>query len=185
MAAKITAAEERLGKTFPGRFAPWVCKSAGSVTMFGRLKTWWKQRRMPAIAKARPPKNIDEFAELLARSGIATSQQANKWLAQFRAEHPVASDPPTAIAEFCSYLIANEDVTEWQCEKLKLGRWKGFYFEDHYLLVEQVGKGGSEPSSYYSSYKACDKRTNNLVCLFIRPLLYTGGHIEYRVYPYM
>jgi hypothetical protein len=57
--------------------------------------------------------------------------------------------------------------------------------ENHYTLLEQVGKGGHDPLTYYSSYKARDNRTGNYVCLFITPLMYTGGRLEYRVYPYM
>src|SRR5215208_1128819 len=150
--------------------------------MFRLLKNLWNKRRGRSIPEANAPENIDEFAELLARSGILTNQEANEWLALFRDEHPAASDASNAIDEFCSFLIAGERVTEWQCEKLKSGRWKGFYFEDHYLLLEQIGKGGDEPSSYYSSYKARDSRTNNLACLVIRPILYTSGRVEYRVY---
>ncbi len=153
--------------------------------MFRPLKKWWDKRRGRSVPKTRAPANIEEFAELLARSGIITNQEAKESLALFRAEHPAASDASNAINEFCSFLISGERVTEWQCKKLKSGRWKGFYFEDHYLLLEQVGKGGDEPSLYYSSYKARDSRTNNLACLVIRPILYTSGRFEYRVYPYM
>jgi hypothetical protein len=153
--------------------------------MFRLLKNWRNKRRKRSIKKAHAPENIDEFAELLARSGVITSRKTNEWLALFRAEHPAASDGSNAVNEFCSFLISGERVTEWQCEKLKLGQWKGFYFEDHYLILEQVGKGGDEPSSYYSSYKARDSRTNNLACLVIRPTQYTPGRWEYRVYPYM
>jgi hypothetical protein len=153
--------------------------------MLGRLKNWLSGQRKPSIPPVHAPKNIEDFADLLARSGIATTEQANKWLAQFRAERPVESYTPNATSEFCNFLAASGFVTEWQCGKLLLGRFKGFYFDEHYLLLEQVGKGGSDSLSYYSSYKACDSRTNNLVCLFIRPVNYTGGRIEYRVYPYM
>jgi hypothetical protein len=151
--------------------------------MFGRLKNWWNERRGHSIPKAHAPENIEEFAELLGRSGIVMNQEANQWLALFRAEHPAAGDAPNAIAEFCSFLISRQWITAWQCEKLQSGRWKGFYVEDHYLLLEQVGKGGNEASSWYSSYRACDIRTSNLVCLFIRPL--GEGRFDYRVYPYM
>jgi hypothetical protein len=131
------------------------------------------------------PASIDEFAELLTRSGVATNQAATEWLAIFRREHPAATDAPNPINEFCSFLVSGERVTEWQCEKLKAGRWKGFYFEGRYLLLEQVGKGGDDASSYYSSYMARDSHTKNLVCLFIRPWQYTPGRFEYRVYPHM
>jgi hypothetical protein len=153
--------------------------------MFGRLKKLLRGRQKRNVAEAYAPGKIDEFAELLARSHLTTSQQANEWLELFRAECLAADDAQNAITEFCSFLIAGDRITEWQCEKLKLGRWKGFYFDDHYVLLEQVGKGGDNASSYYSSYKARDIRTNKHVCLFIRPLRYTGGYIEYRVYPYM
>jgi hypothetical protein len=159
-----------------------ISENAARILMLPTLRSLLRRPETPKNAMA--PCNIDEFAELLARSGIATSQQANEWLALFRAEH-FASDSPKAIADFCNFLNSMGSVTEWQCEKLKLGRWKGFYFEEHYLLLEQVGKGGSDASSYYSSYKACDIRTKSLVCLFIVPWAYSGGYFKYRVYPYM
>jgi hypothetical protein len=109
--------------------------------MFGRLKNWWKQRRGRGTRTARAPESIDEIVELLTRSGVATNQEATEWLALFRAEHPAASDVSNAINEFCGFLISGERVTEWQREQLKAGKWKGFYFEDRYLLLEQVGKG--------------------------------------------
>jgi hypothetical protein len=153
--------------------------------MFGRLSSWWNKWRTPRVSQAHPPETVEEFAELLARSRITTTGEAIKWLALFRAEHPIASDASNAITAFCSFLASGDWVTEWQCEKLKLGRWKGFYYEDYYILLGQVGKGGSEASSYYASYKARDSRTNKLVCIVMRPLRYTGGRFEYRVYPYM
>jgi hypothetical protein len=119
--------------------------------MFGRLKDFLTRKQ-----KHKTPANIGEFAQLLARSGLTTIQQANDWLTRFRIEQPAESNSPNAISEFCSFLVSGECVTEWQCDKLKLGRWKGFCFEDHYVLLEQVGKGGHDTSTSYSSYKARD-----------------------------
>lgn len=151
--------------------------------MFGRLKNWWNERRGRSIPQAHAPESIEEFAELLARSGITTVQQANDYVAQFRAEHPAEADSASAVTELCGFLTTGGRVTAWQCEKLQLGKWRGFYL-DNYLFLEQVGKGGHDQSSYYSSYKARDTKDGNLVCVFVRPARYTKGGIEYRVKPY-
>jgi hypothetical protein len=148
--------------------------------MFGRLKNYFKRPQ-----KHKSPATIDDLAQLLGRSGLITIRQAGNWLNRFRAEQPSESKALNAIDEFCRFLISNKCVSEWQCEKLKRGKWKGFYFEDRYVILEQVGKGGSDILTYYSAYKARDERTNIIVCLFIRPLRYSGGHFDYRVYPYM
>lgn len=93
--------------------------------MFRPLRNLWNKPRRPSTPKAHPPKSIQAFVELLTRSGLATNQEANEWVALFRAENPAASDASNAMNAFCNFLISNERVTERQCEKLKLGQWKG------------------------------------------------------------
>ncbi len=151
--------------------------------MFGRLKQWWHKRRKHRAPKV--PATADEFAKLLASSGIATNHDAASWLELFRTQRRSMGVAKNGVEEFCGFLISEGHVTGWQCEKLKAGKWKGFFFEDRYLLLEQVGKGGDDTESYYSSYRARDAKTNGLACLVIRPLNYTDGRFEYRAYPYM
>jgi hypothetical protein len=137
-----------------------------------------RKRRKHSHTGYHVPENIDEFAELLARSEITTVPQADEYVAQFRAEHPTAGDTSDAITEFCRFLNSDGLVTAWQCEKLKLGRWKGFYL-DNYLLLEQVGKGEDN-----ASYKARETTSGNVVCLVIKAVRFTEGRITYRVEPY-
>ncbi len=59
-----------------------------------------------------------------------------------------------------------------------MGKWKGFYL-DHYVLLEQSGKGAD-----FASYKSRDGRDGSVVNLIVRPVNQTGGRIEYRVEPY-
>jgi hypothetical protein len=129
--------------------------------------------------EARPPANVDEFAQLMVRSGLATEQQSKQHLSQFRSEQPFTHVPADGIQTFCCFLINAGYVTTYQCDKLKLGRWKGFYLDD-YLILEQVGKG-----SDYCSYKARDTKDGELVCLVVTPSLLAGGRFKYRVEPYV
>jgi hypothetical protein len=59
-----------------------------------------------------------------------------------------------------------------------VGKWKGFYLDNH-LLLEQIGKDDKS-----STYKARDTRNGRLVSLVITPMNRTGGVLEYRVEPH-
>ena len=85
---------------------------------------------------------------------------------------------PNTVDRFCDLLIATNRLTQWQCNKLKLGKWKGFYLDD-YVLLEQSGKGPD-----FSSYKSRDIRDGRVVNIIVKPMNQTGGRIEYRVDPY-
>jgi hypothetical protein len=146
--------------------------------MFGQLRNWLSRRPARDIPTANAPKNIDDFVQFLSRSEVTTAQQAIEYVAQFNAEHPEAIKAQKALDKFCDYLICTGLVTAWQCKKLRLGRWKGFYM-DNYLLLEQV------PYDQVNlAYKARDSTTGDVVCVVIPPHKYTGGPIPFDVEPY-
>lgn len=54
----------------------------------------------------------------------------------------IAAEPPPGDCEFVlravkQELIANGSLTAWQCDKLELGKWRGFFIDD-YVLLEHV-----------------------------------------------
>ena len=121
--------------------------------------------------------NIEQFTTLLINSRLLDKSEAEQIAAVFQQECQKLRTTATLDA-LCSFLIATDRLTRWQCDKLKMGKWKGFYLDD-YVLLEQSGKGPD-----FSSYKSRDVRNGRVVNLVIRPMNQTDGRIEYRVKPY-
>ncbi len=121
--------------------------------------------------------DIDQFTQLLVHSRLFGEQESRDLAAEFqKACNDRGEDINVAL--FSEFLVKMGYVTRWQCDKLLVGKWKGFYL-DNFLLLEQVGKG-----SDYSSYKARNARDGKLVCLVVTPTALAGGKIEYRIETY-
>jgi len=83
--------------------------------------------------------SVDTFLDLVRRSGLIDEDQLQRLLAQLseRAEgHPL--DDPDALAE---QLVQDGLLTRWQCQKLREGRYKGFFL-GKYKLLDHLGTGG-------------------------------------------
>jgi eukaryotic-like serine/threonine-protein kinase len=79
---------------------------------------------------------------------------------------------------FCDFLISTNRLTQWQCDKLLTGRWKGFYLGD-YVLLEHIGK------DYETTwYKARELRNGRFVRLVVSPFNQRVGRNEYSVEPF-
>ena len=85
---------------------------------------------------------IDKFLELLQRSGLATSSEIVAGCADF----PISRKDGQGIDELCRHLVGKRVLTTWQCEKLRQGKWKGFFL-DGYCLLRHLGK--DETSAIY------------------------------------
>jgi hypothetical protein len=121
---------------------------------------------------------LEQFITLLIKSGIVNRHEAQKVVTALQ-EGCEELGQEVSLDTFCEFLIATNRLTKWQSDKLRAGKWKGFYLDD-YLLLGQVGKGHDS-----SSYAARDTRNGKLVCLVITPMaLSKSGNIEYRVEPY-
>jgi len=122
---------------------------------------------------------IDQLASLLVKSRLATKGEAGKLLAAFQ-EGCYKRNAPDSAELFCDFLTASDRLTAWQCEKLRQGKWKGFYFDD-YVLLERIGKDSS--GSIY--YKVRDTRDRSLACLAVTLRTdRSGPRLEYRIGPY-
>ncbi len=87
---------------------------------------------------------------------------------------------PDTVEMFCDFLVASNRLAVWQCEKLRKGQWKGFFFDD-YVLIERIGK---DYDSVY--YKVRNTMDGTLACLAVTPRpTETGRRLEYRVGPYV
>jgi hypothetical protein len=124
------------------------------------------------------PLDIKHFATLLTNSGLISEPQVQELVDAFQAGSNDWGRIATAEA-FCDFLVDTDRLTRWQCDKLLMGKWKGFYL-DSYVMMDHMHK------SYNSvTYKARDTRDDGLVCLVITPVNLTGGQIVYRVEPYV
>jgi len=79
------------------------------------------------------PETIDRFVELIVRSGLATQEQVTELTNQFQTTRQSTKNS-TDIAAFCTFLVANDLLTAWQCGKLREGKFKGFFLDDYMLL---------------------------------------------------
>jgi serine/threonine-protein kinase len=120
---------------------------------------------------------LSHFLELTATSQLLNHDQLADALARFRSELKMHLPQDAELAAFCDYLITQELLSKWQCEKLCLGRWKG-YFLDKYKIIEWIDTS----PNYDSNYLAEDTRTGERVDLLITPPgASKDGKIRYRI----
>ena len=123
-------------------------------------------------------RRIDRVEDLLAdlvRSGLATDQQASGLINNYREVFLASSKLPDTLAAFCTFLVASQIVTTWQCEKLRHGKWRGFFLDD-FVLLDSLG-----PDNEVSYYLARNSTNGEVVSLAITPPSPTISEIEYRV----
>src|SRR5690349_3241965 len=85
---------------------------------------------------------LDKFLELLQRSELARPSEVVAWCADL----PISSTDSQAVDELCRHLTNKGVLTTWQCDKLRQGKWKGFFL-DGYCFLKQIGK--DDTSSTY------------------------------------
>ena len=141
--------------------------------MFGQLRNWLSTQ----LKRKTRCKQLERFICFLRLSQICSEQQVQELLGTFENQRQEILSDEDGLAQFCSTLVSANAATEWQCNKLKVGKWKGFYLDD-YLLLEQVGKDYE-----YAYYRARDIRDGSIVRLVVTPMNRTKGPriIEYRV----
>jgi serine/threonine protein kinase len=77
------------------------------------------------------------FIDLVKKSSLVDDERLESAAAEFRSEHPTDSDDSQRLGD---YLVERGLLTRWQCEKLALGKTKGFFL-GKYKLLEHIGTG--------------------------------------------
>ncbi len=83
------------------------------------------------------PATIEEFLDLIRKSGVADSKQLEPHVQKLRA----AGGVPTEPAKFAGILIRDGFLTHFQAEHLLQGKWRRFTI-GKYKVLEKLGSGG-------------------------------------------
>jgi hypothetical protein len=120
--------------------------------------------------------NIGEIIGLLSRSGLTSEEDASRCFDTYAKSCVAINSIPDGITAFCIFLISTGVVTPWQCDKLRQGKWKGFFYQE-FEFLDCIGVDYN-----YSYYLAKDTRTNSYVRLRMSPASrYLGNQTECHV----
>jgi hypothetical protein len=117
---------------------------------------------------------LERFIVLLEESQLCTEQQILQLVSSFERERGDAASGDV-VDQFCNLLVDKNAVTAWQCDKLKAGKFRGFYLDD-YLLLDAVGQDNTS-----RSYRARDLRDGMPVLLVVTAKKRDSPYLEYRV----
>ncbi len=81
------------------------------------------------------PATVDEFVDLVRKSGVADEKRLDACLAKMRADMP--ADPPRAAG----VLVHQGVLTNFQAENILAGKWRRFSI-GKYKVLERLGAGG-------------------------------------------
>ena len=85
------------------------------------------------------PEKVDDFLDLVRRSGLVERDQLNRVLRRLKEE---AGGGPIADVDFVGKRLVEAGLlSQWQCKNLLEGRHKGFFLK-RYKLLDHLGTGG-------------------------------------------
>jgi eukaryotic-like serine/threonine-protein kinase len=102
---------------------------------------------------------VDRLLGLILSSGLVQFSELRAACADFDTDRTDS----TAVDDLSEHLIANGTLSEWQCSKIRQGRWKGFYL-DEYCLVDHLGV-----TETTTTYLARNVETGKRVAITITP----------------
>ena len=74
---------------------------------------------------------VGRFVGLAHASGLVAKEELQRACNDFESVAGPSGTDPGSVEAFCEFLVAREIFTPWQCEKLKEGRYKGFFVACH------------------------------------------------------
>ena len=116
------------------------------------------------------------------RSSSPWSSDREKFLALLVASHlfdlreleaAIEGQQASDLNQLCEHLVSREMLTQWQCNKLRNGQYKGFFLGG-FKLLDQVSEEGS-------LYLAEDCSTHRTVRLAVQPNAEEPGGLSYRI----
>ena len=89
------------------------------------------------------PASIDEFLELVRKSGVLEEKRLHAYLDKARAAAPLPPDP----AALAAVLVRDGLLTHFQAEQLLLGKWRRFTI-GKYKVLERLGARASPQGEF-------------------------------------
>ncbi len=84
------------------------------------------------------PSSVDEFLEVVVKSGVLEKDVLDPYLQQMRA----AGGMPDRPKKLAAALVRDGLLTQFQAGQLLLGKWRGFSISGKYKLLDHLGAGG-------------------------------------------
>src|SRR6185437_14147344 len=111
--------------------------------------------RLIRVSKRKPmpsPTTIDEFLDLVRKSGVVEDKRLTTYLDKLRASQPLTSEP----GRLAGLLVRDGMLTHFQAEQFLQGKWKRFTI-GKYKVLERLGAGGMG-SVYLCEHKLLRRR---------------------------
>ena len=143
----------------------------------------WRRRhasRLPGLVHCdtsthRRIDQIDEFVGLIVASGLVDARQMRQFLSDFNNSLKQSSRCGDTITAFSAFLVSREVLTRWQVEKIRQGKYKGFFEIAEYRLLEHLCH--TERST---TYRAENTTTRQVVALDVS-INRSSGKIQHQV----
>lgn len=100
-----------------------------------------------------PDPSAKSFLKLLDKSGIVEDESLKDTLAKLSQK---AAGETVALSQLTGHLVDSGLITRWHCEKLMLGKYKGFFL-GKYKLLGLLGAGGMS-TVYLAEHKISGNR---------------------------
>lgn len=86
-----------------------------------------------------PKPNVETLLDIIQRSGLVEKNRLDSCLGQIKRDS--GGQLPEDVHELAGRFVADNLVTQWQCDRLMEGRHRGFFL-GRYKLLGQLGTGG-------------------------------------------
>ena len=102
---------------------------------------------------------LEPFLSAVRASHLIDDIRLRESVRQFAQKSMPNADDSKRLTAFQDFLVANEYLTRWQCEKLAKGKFKGFFLDNYVLLCHTGTRSDS------STFQAQERRTGDIVIL--------------------
>lgn len=89
------------------------------------------------VARIMPLSNIDQFLDIVRKSGLLDESFVRRYMDRLRASEPLDDDPK----QVANCMVRDAVLSQFQADQLVAGKWRGFHVAK-YRVLEKIGIGG-------------------------------------------